>query len=83
MICKLNRFLALCVALMLALGCFAAVAEEPATVEEPIVTEEPSATEEADDNPVLITVDGTDYTLSEVNDTLNQLISAGYASEND
>ncbi len=65
MILHLNRILALCLTLCLALGCCAASAEETA------------------ENPVLITIDGEDIRLDEVNNMLNQLITAGYANEND
>ena len=37
--------------------------------------------EETDENPVLVTVDGQEITLSAVKDSLNQLIEAGYASD--
>ena len=37
--------------------------------------------EETDENPVLVTVDGQEITLNAVKDSLNQLIEAGYASD--
>jgi parvulin-like peptidyl-prolyl isomerase len=37
--------------------------------------------EETDENPVLVTVDGQEITLSAVKDSLYQLIDAGYASD--
>lgn len=73
MICKLNRILALFMALVLALGCCCAVAEE---------TTDPVETTE--ENPVLITFDGEDITLSEIKDYLYWMLNEGYASsEND
>ncbi len=52
-------------ALVLALGCCAAVAEETA------------------ENPVLVTMDGEEYRLETIKDVLDQLVSAGYAAEDD
>ncbi len=65
MILHVNRILALCLVLCLALGCCAAFAEETT------------------ENPVLITIDGEDITLDTINYSLSQLITAGYANEND
>ena len=39
--------------------------------------------EETEENPVLLTMDGEDIRLDTVNYMLNQLITAGYANEND
>ena len=65
MIRHLNRIWALCMALVLALGCCAAVAEENT------------------ENPVLVTMDGEEYRLETIKDVLDQLVSAGYAAEDD
>lgn len=65
MIRKLNRIWALCVALVLALGCCAAIAEETA------------------ENPVLVTIDGEEIRLDTIKNVLDQLVNAGYASEDD
>ena len=58
---NLNQILALCLALMLAISCCAAIAEET-----------------AEENPVLLTMDGEDIRLDTIKYMLNQLITAGY-----
>ncbi len=63
---NLNQILALCLVLMLAISCCAAIAEET-----------------AEENPVLLTIDGEDIKLDAINELLDQLITAGYVSEGD
>lgn len=81
---KATRFLALLLALLLALSC--AIAEETTDATQAPETETTQSTEDdasqAEENPVLFTFDGQEFRKTDVDAVIDNLVSGGYISSN-